>query len=184
MGYHHTRLSGALGQTFFTFRAGSAAEVIAARLLKLETARERMRKVASLVRKHDASGLRRLGYGDARIARMLHSDCDQCGGYTAACKMRNTDRKITALRRLLRLLDLRDRRDITLDEGDYTYSVDVAAKYIRFQFAAKPDKACRACLRRAGFAFHPVRNVYERHLDAAGVSAAAALRAYLKRMAR
>lgn len=160
-----------------------AADLVAARLAKLEAVRERLRKVNTLVRNRNAKGLKRLGYADSKVTRLLQPDSEnRCAFYTDF-KLHNNYQQIIALRRLARELESTERRDVSIDQEDYLYREDASAQMISFRFTAKPDKALRALLRRAGFVLRPSRNTYERALDCAGIAAASQLRDHLnKRM--
>ena len=160
-----------------------AADLIAAKLAKLEGVRERMRKVNTLVRNRNAKGLKRLGYADSKVARLLQPDSENRGAFYTDYKLRNNYQQIMSLRRLARKLETVDRSDVSIDQDEYMYREDVSTETISFRFMAKPDKALRALLRRAGFVLRPSRNTYERALDFAGIEAASGLREHLnKRM--
>jgi hypothetical protein len=174
--------TGAVSIGYTALRATHAADSVAARLAELEAVCERMRKVNSLVRHRHAKGLKKLGYADAQISRLLQSNSEKHGSFYPDSKMRNNYQQIVTLRQLVRMLDNAGRQDVAIEEEAYSFSEDVAAQQIRFQFRVKPDKATRALLRRAGFQLRPSRNTYERHLDETGVAAAAALRAHLNRV--
>ena len=156
-----------------------AVERLAAMLAKLEAVRVRMRKVNTLVRNRDAKGLKRLGYADSEVTRMLQPDSENRCAFFTDFKLRNNYRRIVALRRMARSLDSAASDEVTLDDEAFSYHEDPAAESIAFRFTDKPDKATRAHLRRAGFVLRPSRNTYERRLDAAGIAAAAQLRAQL-----
>lgn len=160
-----------------------ATELIAAKLAKLEAVRERMLKVNTLVRNRNAKGLKRLGYADSKVARLLRPDSEnRCAFYTDY-KLRANYQQIVALRRMARELESVERPDVSIDQVGYLYREDGAAQTISFRFTAKPDKALRALLRRAGFVLRPSRNTYERPLDSAGIAAVSQLREHLnKRM--
>lgn len=160
-----------------------AADLIAARLAKLEAVRERMRKVNTLVRNRNAKGLKRLGYADSKVARLLQPDSENRCAFHTDYKLRTNYQQIVALRRMARELESMDRLDVSIDQEDYLYREDASGQTISFRFTAKPDKALRALLRRAGFVLRPSRNTYERTLDCAGIAAASQLRDHLnKRM--
>lgn len=158
-----------------------AAILISARLAKLEAVRERMRKVNSLVRDRNAKGLKRLGYAASEVARLLQSDCENRCTFRTDDKLRANYRKIVALRRMARELESMERLDLSIDQEDYQYREDASAQTISFRFTAKPDKALRALLRRAGFVLRPSRNTYERTLDCSGIAVASELRDHLKK---
>lgn len=160
-----------------------AADLVAARLAKLEAVRERMRKVNTLVRNRNAKGLKRLGYADSKVTRLLQPDSEnRCAFYTDY-KLRTNYQQIVALRRIARELEIGERADVCIEQEEYQYREDSGAGTIAFQFSSKPDKALRALLRRAGFVLRPSRNAYERPLDSDGVAAASLLRDHLnKRM--
>ena len=159
-----------------------AAELIAARLAKLEAVRERMRKVNTLVRNRNAKGLKRLGYANSAVARLLQSDSEnRCAFYTDY-QLRTNYQQIVALRRMARELESMERHDVNIDQEGYLYHEDASAETISFRFTAKPNKALRALLlRRAGFVLRPSRNTYERTLDCAGIAAASHLREHLNK---
>ena len=150
--------------------SGATADIVAVRIAKLKAAYERMRKINSLVRKRNVKGLKRFGYSEAQISRLLQLENEKRSSIYPDFKLRNSYRKIVALRRLARLLDTTDRQDVAIEEESYSYHEDVAAQQIRYRFAAKPDKAIRALLRRAGFELRPSRNAYERNLDEDGIA--------------
>lgn len=158
-----------------------AAELITARLAKLEAVRERMRKVNTLVRNRNAKGLKRLGYANSKVARLLQSDSEnRCAFYTDY-QLRTNDQQIVALRRMARELESMERHDVNIDQDGYLYREDASAETISFRLTTKPDKALRALLRRAGFVLRPSRNTYERTLDCAGIAAASQLRDHLNK---
>jgi len=156
-----------------------AADVVTAKLAKLEAVRERMRKVNTLVRNRDAKGLKRLGYADTQVARLLQPDSEnRCAFYTDF-KLRQNYQQIVALRRRIRELEASEHSDVEIDQDGYVYREDALAHTISFAFGSKPDKALRALLRRAGFVLRPSRNTYERELDGQALKAAAMLREQL-----
>lgn len=159
------------------------ADLVAARLAKLEAVRERMRKVNTLVRNRNAKGLKRLGYADSKQARLLQPDSENRCAFHTHYNLRTNYQQIVALRRMARALKSMDRIDVSIDQGGYLHREDASAELISFRLTAKPHKALRALLRRAGFLLRPARNTYERVLDCAGIAAASALRDQLsKRM--
>lgn len=160
-----------------------AAALVAARLAKLEVVRGRMRQVNSLARSSNATDLKRSGIGGGKVSRLLNADGQRRAAFASLVNLRNNLLHIAALRRLARELDAAGP-----DGGDdgpaFSYVEDQDAQQIRFRFAAKPDKATRALLRRARFELRPARKAYERVLDADGLLAAAWLRVQLKRLER
>lgn len=118
-----------------------AADLVAARLAKLEAVRERMRKVNTLVRNRNAKGLKRLGYADTKVARLLQPDSEnRCAFYTDY-KLRTNYQQIVALRRIARELETGHRADVCIEQEGYQYREDSGAGTIAFQFSSKPDKA-------------------------------------------
>src|SRR5437868_1125153 len=90
-----------------------AADLIAVRLAKLEAVRERMRKVNTLVRNRNAKGLKRLGYADSKVARLLQPDSENRCAFHTDYKLRTNYQQIVALRRMARELESMDRLDVS-----------------------------------------------------------------------
>lgn len=165
-----------LHRNFFgTIRAGAArgnadeADLVASRLEKLETAKQRMRIVNTLARCRDAGGLKNLGYGRPAISRLLNSTGERQLVAEPTVRILNTERRITALRDLAQHMV---NRDTDASDQESAALVDEAGGRVLYRFASKPDKSLRALARRAGFAPTEVRSTYARTLDAEGLAAA------------
>ena len=128
----------------------------------------------------NAKGLKRFGYANSAVARLLQSDSENRCAFYSDYQLRTNDQQIVALRRIARELESMARHDVNIDQEGYLYREDASAQTISFRFTAKPDKAL---LRRAGFVLRPSRNTYERTLDCTGIAAVSQLREHLnKRM--
>lgn len=158
-----------------TNRAGAArgnadeADLLASRLEKLETAKQRMRIVNTLARCRDAGGLKNLGYGRPAISRLLNSTGERQLVAEPTVRILNTERRITALRELAQHMD---DHDPDASAQDSAALVDEVGGKVLYRFASKPDKSLRALAKRAGFAPTEVRSTYARPLDADGLAAA------------
>lgn len=158
-----------------TIRAGAArgnadeADLVASRLEKLETTKQRMRIVSTLARSRDAGGLKNLGYGRPAISRLLNSTGERQMVAEPTVRILNTQRRILVLRELAQqmashALDAPDQESAAL--------VDEAGGRVLYRFASKPDKSRRALAKRAGFAPTGARSTYARKLDAEALTAA------------
>lgn len=149
-----------------------AADLVASRLEKLETARQRLQVVSTLARSRDAGGLQQLGYRRPTISRLLNSTGERALLAEPTVRILVTERQIATWRELA--------QQLAMDEGALEQAgaalVDETGARVLYRFASKPDKSLRALARRAGFLPAGVRNTYARALDAQALTALCWLR--------
>jgi hypothetical protein len=153
-------------------------DVVTSKLAKLESARVRMRKVSTLVRNRNAVGLKRLGYGQSKVARLMQPALDSPCAFYADNQVRAKHNQINALRRTafeLETIHNMDAREVC----GYEYREDAEGQMVSLRFATKPDKALRAMLRRAGFKLGQCRNTYVRALVGDAIAAVSRFREHL-----
>lgn len=160
---------------------GSPVESLCVRLEKLESAGIRQSRASALASARNAAALRRLGYVNSKIARLLQSDGErrEClGTLRRHCLLFN---RITRLRELSEFLQHTERAHVSVHEGAYVYSEDVDDQLIVFRFECEPEKGTAAMLRRAGFRPDAEHLRYTRRLSDKAATAAKQIRKHLKR---
>ena len=156
-----------------TMRAGArrgnadAADLVASRLEKLETATQRLQVVSTLARSRDAGGLQQFGYRRPAVSRLLNSSGERALLAEPAVRILNTQRQIATLRELAQQLAVGE----GASEQTGAAVVDETGARVLYRFASKPDKSLRALARRAGFFSAEVRNTHVRALDAQALTA-------------
>jgi hypothetical protein len=156
-------------------------DLVASKLAKLEAMRGRMRKVSTMVRNRNAVGLKRLGFGQSKVARLMQPANESRCEFYADNQVRNQYQQINALRRAARALEEHHKEDARIGQNGYEYREDTGNGRVIFRFAAKPNKALRALLRRAGFVLGANRNTYERTMDGEAPAAAYRISEHLNR---
>lgn len=159
----------------------SPVDALSIQLQKLQSAGIRQSRASALARARNAAALRRLGYVDSQIARLLQSNGGRRDSQGPLLRHHMIFDRIARLRDLSASLLDSERTPVSVREGPYTYMEDTDDQLVRFRFDSEPDKAIRAMLRRAGFRPTDDCLEYSRRLTDKAINAAKQIRKHLKR---
>jgi hypothetical protein len=153
-----------------------AVAKLQAQLGALEQRQEMMRKVNALVRKRDRAGLGAMGFDESRIDSLFAPDFAGRIGF-ADYHLKNNNANIRRVKARIAALGLQAQRvDQEEDAGAFKIRHDTSENRVMLVFPGKPDQAVRDLLKRWGFRWSPTNGAWQRHLNNAGIAAAASVR--------
>ena len=155
MAAHHTSVAGnladALDRSIYSDDT-DAVETLTTRIAEREAEREKMKTVNKLYRKGDAAGLAALGFNLESLRDRLKDAHSWEKQPYAAYELSNLGGRITADRKRLEQIKIRQQRSASADAAPNGVAFEKCdGGYCRVTFAEKPEREILDALKAAGF---------------------------------
>lgn len=150
-----------------------AIDKLSAKLTKLESDQDKMKKINAFIRKNNRSGLEALGLTAEQTEALFKPDFAGRIGFPSYA-LTNNNANIKRLKDRIAQLKKNAERVTTSKTGSgYEYKESTEENRVMFFFDAKPTKEIRKTLRKYGFNFSRSRNnAWVRQLNGNGIYAA------------
>lgn len=172
---HYADKAATVGKGGISSDDPDAIEKLLAKVERLTSNQERMKKANQVIRKHKADpkgqcrALVELGFSDEDAQSLITSDYAGRIGFADYALTNNSGNIRRIQLRIKQLQANQDREPVNVQGAGYEYAEDVAENRAMFMFDGKPEKATRDMLKRHGFRWSPARSAWVRQLSNAAV---------------